>query len=386
MQIYEMKNPIKNYLWGSKTFLSKLLGQDKQTSEPQAELWMGTHPQGISQIKFNDDWISLETFISNDSEKVLGERIARQSDNKLPFLFKILAIDKPLSIQVHPNKSQAGIGYEIENLRKIPLSAANRNFKDKSHKPELVCALTPLWAMCGFRSYAAIQSNFMSMNVSQSLCKPAQTIYDFFYQLMHLNTDQKNQLIAIAVQFAQSRTDQPHWQWVSRLARHFPNDIGVLAPLFLNIFCLNPGQGLFLQPGTLHAYLDGNAVEIMCNSDNVIRGGLTVKHIDVETLLDIVSTSGEDMKPIHPEMGQPNEWHYPIPIDSFSLTRYDMHPGHCLNTTVNGPEILLCVKGNIRIGQNKDSINLKPGMSAFVSHDANDYTIDGHGVLYRAGG
>jgi len=384
MKIYEMKNPIKNYLWGSKTFLAKLFGQDEQTFEPQAELWMGTHPQGISQIKVNDNWISLETFIANDSEKVLGKRIASQSGNKLPFLFKILAIDKPLSIQVHPDKNQAAIGFESENQREIPLSAPNRNFKDRSHKPELVCALTPLWAMCGFRSYEAIQSNFMSMNVSQEIFNPEQTINKFFYQLMHLDIDQKNQLIATAVQHAQSRTEQTHWQWVTRLAMHFPNDIGVLAPLFLNIFCLNPGQGLFLQPGILHAYLDGNAVEIMCNSDNVIRGGLTVKHIDVETLLDIVSTSNEDIKPIHPEMGQPNEWHYPIPIDSFSLTRYDIHPEHCLNTTVNGPEILLCVKGKIRIAQDNDSIYLKPGMSAFVSHEADYYTIGGNGELFRA--
>jgi len=384
MQIYQMKNPIKNYAWGSKTFLSQLLEQDTQATTPQAELWMGTHPQGVSEIKCDDKWISLEAMISQHPDLILGEKVARQFDNKLPFLFKILAIDKPLSIQVHPNKSQAVEGYERENQLNIPLSAANRNFKDKSHKPELVCALTTLWAMCGFRSYEAIQTNFLPISGDIALCQSDQTIYDFFNQLMHLDNNTKNQLIAAALQYAKSRTDQTHWQWVTRLAGNFPDDIGVLAPLFLNTICLNPGEGLYLQPGVMHAYLDGNAVEVMCNSDNVIRGGLTVKHIDVETLLDILSTNSENITPIHPQMVQPNEWHYDIPIDSFSLTRYDVQPDHCMNITVNGPEVLLCIKGNIQISQHKDTLLLRPGMSAFVSHEVHSYTIDGEGVVYKA--
>jgi mannose-6-phosphate isomerase len=385
MQIYEMKNHIKNYAWGSKTFLSELMGNDEQSPQPQAELWMGTHSQGISEIKYDNEWISLEKIISSFPNTVLGERIARQFDNKLPFLFKILAIDKPLSIQVHPDEHQAVIGFERENKLNISLSASNRNFKDKSHKPELVCALTSLWAMCGFRSYEAIQTNFNAIDENAELCQSSQALYGFLKKLMHLNKNQKSQLIASAVQYAQSRTEQTHWQWVARLAAHFPDDIGVLAPLYLNVICLNPGEALYLQPGVLHAYLDGNAVEVMCNSDNVIRGGLTVKHIDVEKLLDIVLPHSQVLNPIHPTMGQTNEWHYPIPINSFTLTRYDVQPDHIFNMTVNGPEILLCVKGNIQIHQGTNSLYLKPGMSAFVSYEAHSYILNGNGVIYKAG-
>jgi len=384
MQIYEMKNPIKNYAWGSKSFFSNLLG-DKQSSQPQAELWMGTHPLGVSEIKYDNEWISLEKLIYFNPETVLGEKLASKLDNRLPFLFKILAIEKPLSIQVHPDEHQAIQGFERENKRNISLSASNRNFKDKSHKPELVCALTPLWAMCGFRSYTTIQTHFSVISDKVKLCQSDQTIYDFFKQLMNLDNNQKNQLIASAVQYAQSRADQIHWQWVTRLASQFPEDIGVLAPLFLNLICLNPGESLFLQPGVLHAYLDGNAVEIMCNSDNVIRGGLTVKHIDIETLLNIVLPHSQDLNPIHPQMRKDNEWHYPIPIDRFTLTRYDVQPDHILNMTVNGPEIVLCVHGKIRIHQNTDSLYLRPGRSAFVCYEAHSYTVDGDGVVYKAG-
>jgi mannose-6-phosphate isomerase len=382
MKIYEMKNPIKNYAWGSKTFISELLGQKTQSLEPQAELWMGTHPQGISEINCCEEWILLDQFIANHPDLVLGERNARKFDNKLPFLFKILAIDNPLSIQVHPDKIHAVEGFERENQNSIPLSAPNRNFKDPFSKPELVCALTPLWAMCGFRAYEEIQANFLSITNNNMF---GQTVFDFFKQLMQLDKPAKKQLIAEAIRYGQSKMDQTHWQWVTRLAKHFPSDIGALAPLYLNIFCLNPGEGLFLKPGILHAYLHGNAVEIMNNSDNVIRGGLTVKHIDVETLLNIVSTSSEAITPIHPQMGQINEWHYDIPVDNYSLTRYDLNQHNGLNINVDGPQIMLCTRGKIQISQDNEHLYLKPGMSAFVSHEAHSYSIRGDGVVYKAG-
>jgi mannose-6-phosphate isomerase len=379
-----MKNSIKNYAWGSKTFLAELLEQGEQSQVPQAELWMGTHPQGISQIKYKDEWLSLESFISNNPDSVLGKRIAKKYDNKLPYLFKILAIAKPLSIQVHPDKNQAASGFARENQQNIPLSAPHRNYKDPSHKPELVCALTPLWAMCGFRSYAVIQKNFKPFTDIVDLCQSGQTIFHFFNQLMHLDPTRKNQLISAAVQYAQSSADNSHWQWLIRLEKDFPDDIGVLAPLFLNTLYLKPGEALFLSPGVLHAYLDGNAVEIMCNSDNVIRGGLTIKHIDVDALLDTVLANSMDITPIRPQMGQSNEFHYRIPINNFSLTRYDVWNDYCPKISVSGPEILLCTKGNIRIHQDKDCLYLKQGMSAFVSHAVKYYSIDGNGIVYKA--
>jgi len=383
MHIYKMKNPIKNYAWGSRTFISHLTGQETPSQEPQAELWMGSHPQGESLVECDSHWIPLSSLVSNNPDTVLGDNLARQFDNNLPFLFKILAIDHPLSIQTHPNDCQAIEGYERENQLKIPLSSAKRNFKDRYHKPELVCALTPLWAMCGFRTIESIQKNFEPLG---SIIVPGQSIQsatNFFAHLMLLTDNDKSQLIDTAVQYGQTRRDQTQWQWVCRLASLFKDDIGVLAPLFLNTICLNPGEALFLEPGVLHAYLEGNAVEVMYNSDNVIRGGLTVKHIDIDTLLEIISPDGELIQ-IHPQMIQENQWLYQTPVNCFSLIRYNMPSGHEMAISVNGPEILLCVKGSLTIRQNENMITLKQGMSAFVSHETRSYELYGDGIIYKA--
>jgi len=385
MTIFEMKNPIKNYAWGSRTFLSDLMNQ-ATTSEPQAELWMGVHPQGMSQVKTVSGWSSLASIISKEPEMVLGQSIAKKFDNQLPFLFKILAIDQPLSIQAHPDQNQAIEGFNQENQLNIPLTASNRNFKDASPKPELVCALTPLWVMCGFRSFKAIQENFAFL-AAQSLFQQETTdnpLLSFFYHLMHQDSDQTDILIQSAVNYGKNRTEA-HWHWVCKLATLFSNDIGVLAPLFLNTICLKPNESLFLSPGVLHAYLDGNAVEIMCNSDNVIRGGLTIKHIDIQALLDIVTYAPFEVNPmVATQDAQNMGWRYPASCDCFSLIRYDIkHNDKPLTISVDGPEILLCVRGTVDICYRDQKIVLHPGKSAFVSYSAKKYTITGDGMVFK---
>ncbi|KPA13101.1 Mannose-6-phosphate isomerase [Candidatus Magnetomorum sp. HK-1] len=391
MEIYEMKNTIKNYAWGSKSFLPKLMGITVPDNKPQAELWMGTHKQGISQVKRVDknhsEWESLANLIMKQTEKMLGPYVADCFKGQLPFLFKILAIDHPLSIQVHPNAQQAIQGFELENQQSIPLKAANRNFKDKFDKPELIVALTPLWAMCGFRPFNSIQKNFQLI-ADDSLFKAKHpehshnTTSTFFYNLMHLSEREIKILFSSAANYAAKHKEQIHWQWVSRLSELFNNDVGALAPLFLNTVCLKPHEALFIQPGILHAYLEGNAIEIMCNSDNVIRGGLTVKHIDLEKLLEIVQFSSEGLHFIAPKEIQNNEWLYQTPAKSFLLARYDIK--NPFEVHVHGPEILLCVKGKICIHQKNTELCLKPGMSAFVAHSAERYTIDGNGEVFKA--
>ncbi|MBF0449784.1 MAG: mannose-6-phosphate isomerase, class I [Candidatus Magnetomorum sp.] len=392
MGIYEMKNTIKNYAWGSSTFLPELIGHPSPANEPQAELWMGTHPQGISQVKdihtHGSDWALLDELISKQPEKMLGPRVADTFKNQLPFLFKILAIDQPLSIQVHPDNQRAITGYEYENKIGIDLSAADRNFKDRHHKPELVCALTPLWAMCGFRPFLSIHSNFQFIDdeslfqVQRSLLKD-NTTYSFFFNLMHLSKKDTQALVDAAVHYAKNQLHQIHWEWVHRLSQKFQNDVGVLGPLFLNTVCLQPLEALYIRPGMLHAYLYGNAVEIMTNSDNVIRGGLTVKHIDIDTLMDVVSFRSEAIPLISPQTIQPNEMFYQTPADGFMLTRYNIHPEQSFDINVYGPEILLCVKGEVSIDYNGSKFRLTQGQSIFVAHSAGKYTLSGNGEIFK---
>jgi len=389
MDIYEMKNAIQNYAWGSKTFLPELMGNPEPSDKPQAELWMGTHIQGISQVKHitanETEWISLAHLIQTNPQNILGSSVANRFDKQLPFLFKVLAINHPLSIQVHPNRMQAKKGYQFETQKSYPLTESYRNFKDDQDKPELICALTPLWAMCGFRPYDTIYKNFQSIEnkLKIGLFKE-DTIPFFFTNLMNLSQDNKIKLIDIAVRHASNNSVQEaHWQWVLNLSKQFPDDVGVLSPLFLNIVCLKPFEALYIQPGILHAYLDGNAIEIMNNSDNVIRGGLTVKHIDIDTLLNIVNFNSEKLHYVHPTKINPNEYCYQPPSDRFMLSRIDMSGDQSLEMNVQGPEILLCTKGEISIRQRNNVLPLKQGHSAFVAHSACQYHIEGKGEIFK---
>jgi len=391
VNIFEMKNTIKNYAWGSKIFLSKLMRTDAPINTPQAELWMGTHKQGVSKIKRIGDkdhtWDSLENIITEQKEQMLGRYVAKNFEGQLPFLFKVLAIDHPLSIQVHPNAKQAKQGFANENRQSIPLTAANRNFKDEHDKPELIVALTPLWAMCGFLPFETIKNNFKTIagdylfKIKHSE-KSSNEISTFFYNLLHLSNSEIITLITSAVNFASKQEDKIHWQWVKKLSSLYKDDVGVLAPLFLNTVCLKPYEAIFIQPGVLHAYLDGNAVEIMCNSDNVIRGGLTVKHIDKEKLIEIVTFNSEEVHYIEPVEKKSNEWLYKTPAISFLLSRYNIKK--IIETIVKGPEILLCIKGEVIIRQNNVEHCLKSGMSVFVAHSAKSYTLDGNGEIFKA--
>jgi mannose-6-phosphate isomerase len=366
------------------------MGELPYSDKPQAELWMGTHRQGISQIKYLKDtiveWIPLDQLIKKDPIHMLGPVVAKRFDNQLPFLFKILAISNPLSIQVHPNKQQAMDGFETENKKGISLTESFRNYKDNQDKPELICALTPLWAMCGFRDVESIYTHFQCIvNKSLQNLFTDKCIQSFFTRLMHLKENEKKILIDAAVQYSEKEKDLIQWQWVQRLSRKFPYDIGVLSPLFLNIVCLKPLEALFIQPGVLHAYLDGNAIEIMNNSDNVIRGGLTIKHMDINSLLDIVVFKSEKIHYINPQKNSDNEIYYQSPSDSFVLSRYDVLPDHSIHVKVHGPEIILCTKGECLIKEKKEKLFLKQGMSAFVAHLADQYTIEGQGEIFKAG-
>lgn len=389
--IFKLENEIKNYSWGSLNALEKLFNYKNQFNKPQAELWMGTHPAGGSKIKnAQNSEKSLADLIASNPSFYLGVPVCRYNST-LPFLFKILAAEKPLSIQVHPNKKQAESGFKKENEAHIALSAAERNYKDDNHKPELVYALTEFEALNGFRPIAEIIANFRSFPVPvlddalRTLSKektPAQ-LEKIFKLLLTLPAPKKIQAITELLTTIQT-SSHPLAGTIASIAAQYTNDIGIFMPLILNYIKLNKGNAMYLNANTPHAYLKGTALEIMASSDNVLRAGLTPKHIDIPELLKITkfeSKPGETLL-TQPQQKQ-NQLFFPVPAKDFqfSIVDSELTPS---NQAISGAEILLCLTGIITINTAEDCCTIHPGESVFIAAAAGSYTYSGKGQFARA--
>ena len=290
--IYRMQNPIQNYAWGSKDAFQQMYGVANPEHQPQAEIWMGAHPNGCSAlINEHGESLRLDAFIQQDAAAILGDALANFGE--LPYLFKVLAAAEPLSIQVHPDKASSEAGFAAENAAGVPLTAAQRNFKDPNHKPELVYALTPYRAMNGFREFAEITSLLQGLSLPAlqaeieafSQQPSDKTLKTLFAASLRLQGDARRATVASLLTAAQHRQDVPAFAEVLRLAAFYPEDMGLFAPLLLNVITLQPGEAMFLYAKTPHAYLQGVGLEAMASSDNVLRAGLTPKHMDIDALL-----------------------------------------------------------------------------------------------------
>ncbi|WP_406477068.1 mannose-6-phosphate isomerase, class I [Streptomyces sp. NBC_01615] len=376
-----LDNTIRPYAWGSTTAIPRLLGVEP-TGEPQAEMWMGAHPGAPSRTARGP----LNEVIAEDSERELGRAAVAKFGPRLPFLLKILAAGGPLSLQVHPNLEQAREGYEDEESRGIPIDVPHRNYKDANHKPELICALTEFDGLCGFRAPDEAAELLAGLDVDS--LKP-------YVDLLHAHPeDAALREILTAVLSADpedmSRTVTETAAACARLggdyapyadiAHHYPGDPGVLAAMLLNYVQLQPGEALFLGAGVPHAYLNGLGVEIMANSDNVLRCGLTPKHVDVPELLRVVHFEASDPGVLRPEASPDGEEVYATPIDEFRLSRYvlaeDAAPRDLTRET---PQILLCTAGSVRA----DGSTLAPGQSVFVPA-GEKAEVSGNGTIFRA--
>jgi len=393
---WRMQNRIMNYPWGSRIAIARLLGFPEPSSAPQAELWMGDHPRAPSRVHMKGAWISLTEAIEHAPASILGPYVAKRFKNRLPFLFKVLAAEKPLSIQAHPDAQQARQGFERENALGIPLDAPHRNFRDDNPKPELLVALSPFWAMCGFRRIPEILNlgnRFAPAGLEKQLRdlqgRPDPSgLRDFFRHLMTLEDSRRKAVIQEAVSAA-LRADQadPVSRWISILSREYPDDIGVLSPVFLNLLQLEPGDGIFLSAGILHAYLEGVGVEVMANSDNVLRGGLTQKHVDLEALMEIL-----EFREYIPAVSRPLpagacEVRYETPAEEFSLSRIEVSPdAPCWFHDRNSVEILLCLDGAGSIMDVDDQwkIPFQKGDSFLVPASASGCIIEGESLFYKA--
>jgi mannose-6-phosphate isomerase len=376
-----LDNTIRPYAWGSPTAIPSLLGVEP-TGEPQAEMWMGAHPGAPSRT----DRGTLVEVIDTAPEKELGPASVAKFGPRLPFLLKILAAGAPLSLQVHPDLRQAKDGYEDEERRGIPVDAPHRNYKDANHKPELICALTEFDGLCGFRTPARAADLLDGLGVDS--LKPyvdllhahpeEAALREVLTAILTADPEEMTHTVAEATT-ACDRLGGDHAPYAG-IAHHYPGDPGVIAAMLLNHVRLQPGEALFLGAGVPHAYLSGLGVEIMANSDNVLRCGLTPKHVDVPELLRVVRFEPGDPGVLRPEATPDGEEVYDTPIDEFRLSRYVLPEGtptHDL--TLPTAQILLCTAGSVQAGEHA----LTPGTSVFVPA-GEKAEVTGAGTVFRA--
>ncbi|MBW2542837.1 MAG: mannose-6-phosphate isomerase, class I [Deltaproteobacteria bacterium] len=391
-----LRNPIREYAWGSRNAIAELLGQPIPAPRPQAEIWMGDHPSDPSRARCRGDWILLPDLLRESPAEILGESAAARFDGELPFLFKVLAAARPLSIQAHPNREQAREGFERENAAGIALAARERNYPDPHPKSELICALSPFSALCGFRPIAEIARVFRELQVEAFETEvdalerdaDAAALGRFFSAVWNARGDRLTRAIDQAVKRAERRSDDPAARWMTALAALYPGDAGVLAPLFLNLVALAPGEGMYLGAGQLHSYLEGVGIEIMGNSDNVLRGGLTTKHVDVPELCQVLRFEPGEPEVLLPREASPGERVFKTPSDEFELAVLQVRAGTPWQSARSrGVEILLSVAGDVTVADRTagESFKLEHGASVLIPDSVDRYELAGEGVVYRAG-
>lgn len=381
-------NSVQNYAWGSKTALTDLYGIANPNNLPMAELWMGAHPKSSSKIEDASGQVrSLRDVIEANKAALLGDKVA-QRFGELPFLFKVLCADQPLSIQVHPNKQASEIGFAKENAAGIPLDSAERNYKDPNHKPELVFALTPFLAMNAFREFSEIISLLQPVAgahnaIAHFLENPnADALSQLFASLLNMQGEEKSHALAVLKAALDSQQGEP-WETIRLISEFYPDDSGLFSPLLLNVVKLNPGEAMFLFAETPHAYLQGVALEVMANSDNVLRAGLTPKYIDIPELVANVKFVA---KPAAELLTQPvkngAELDFPIPVDDFAFSLHDLSSAET-SVAQESAAILFCVEGEATLRKGEQRLVLKPGESAFVAANESPVSVSGTGRLAR---
>ncbi len=393
-----LRGAIRTYAWGSRTAIAEFTGRPVPAAHPEAELWLGANPGDPAFFEEPDGEVSLLQAVVADPEGQLGAAVRARFGDALPFLLKVLAAEEPLSLQAHPSSEQAAEGYLREERLGIPVNSPVRNYRDSSHKPELLVALQQFEVLAGFRPAAHTVELLRALAVSD---------LDPFIDLLNDKSDADglralfttwitapqpdvdvlvtavldgaiNYLSSGATEFAAVA------KTVLELGERYPGDAGVLAALLLNRITLGPGEGIFLSAGNLHAYLRGVGLEVMANSDNVLRGGLTPKHVDVPELLRVLNfnptTESQLRAQTHPD-GLAS--FYDTPTAEFAasmLTLGDDQIGHEVDAPSrhDGPQILLCVEGATAVHGKAGTLTLTRGAAAWVAADDGPIRLVAH--------
>jgi mannose-6-phosphate isomerase len=377
--VVALEGTARHYDWGSPTVIPQLLGVPPD-GRPVAELWFGAHPGGPAAVPARA--VRLDQLVAADPAGILGPAVADRFGGRLPFLVKILAAEHGLSIQVHPDGRQAREGFAREEAAGIPRDAANRNYRDPNHKPELICALTPIEALCGFRPAANVAALLDALDTPalagvRAALDGEDPLRAAFTEILR-RTDPGATVSELLDRLPALRdVDAGAARAVELTAADRPGDPGIVLTLLLNYTVLEPGEALFLRAGNVHAYLRGCGVEVMASSDNVLRCGLTSKHVDVDELLRIT-----DFRAL-PDLRSPAD---PLadgiafrpPVDEFALTRLS---GRAAGSALGrGPAIVLCTAGTTTV----DGIELRPGRAVFVPFDAAEPGLSGTGTVFVA--
>jgi len=393
-KLFRLTGKVQHYAWGGYSYIPQLLDMPAG-KEPAAEYWMGAHPSAPSVIQLNGDTTTLDQLISRQPAAFLGQQVWDRF-GELPYLFKVLDVKDMLSIQVHPTKAEAEKGFARENEAGIPLGAPHRNYKDANHKPEIMVALSEFWLLHGFlpeHKLAGVLDSVPEFASLKSIYEK-EGYYGLYKTVMEMPQEQVNSLLRPLAERVLpayqagtlSKTDPAFW--AGRAIANDPQgmdrlDRGIFSIYFFNIVQAQPGDAVFQDAGIPHAYLEGQNIELMANSDNVLRGGLTPKHIDVPELLKHTRFEAVQPQILKGEAAaSPAEKVYPSPAPDFVVSRIALQPGTIYEHTSQAAEILLVLSGGAVI-TGSDQLELHKGQAVFVG-SGETYRISGKALLYKA--
>ena len=376
--MFRLRNGVQPYAWGSRTSIADLLGVEP-SGGPQAELWIGAHPALPSEAETEPGrWVPLGELIERDPQAMIGSGRA-----SLGFLMKVMAVAAPLSVQLHPNESQAEEGFDREERTGMSVGGPNRSYRDRNAKPEVLCALTRFDALCGLRPAEEAAEDLRTWG------GPRLRVWaDALTERGDAGwTRTIGDLLTLPVAEQRLLVDEiasgPAPAWLAQIAHDYPVDAGVIVAAVLRRYELEPGEALFLEPGVLHAYLEGVGIEVLGESDNVVRGGLTPKHVDVPELLRLmrpVTTPVAVLRPSSIEGIRRYEFDAP-----FSLLSIEIVPERLTRVSTVGPAVALCIRGSVALRAGTATMELQPGESVFVPRNDGPIDAGGSGLLIWAG-
>jgi mannose-6-phosphate isomerase len=390
-KIYKLKGAIQHYAWGGYEYIPQLLGLDNTERKPFAEYWMGTHALAPSQLENGEANFSLTEILRNQPE-LLGKQ-TREKFGELPYLFKILDVKEMLSIQVHPTKEDAEKGFDAEEERGVDIKSANRNYKDRNHKPEVLIALSDFWLLHGFKPKNELLETLSLPHFRSLIPIFEQEGYEgLFRYVMQLSQKEVDALLVSVVQkevrrrsFHESEKNEPgYWVGEYYLNKKTENiDRGIFCIYFFNLVFLTAGQAVFQGAGVPHAYLSGQNVELMANSDNVLRAGLTNKHIDVEELIKHTKFEAVTPEILSGEEKGPEEF-FRFPVNDFTLSKIQLSAANLYKSTASSPEIIICVDGLAEV-KAANIININKG-EVFIAFCGAEYEINASAdtLLFKA--
>ncbi|MDM8084695.1 mannose-6-phosphate isomerase, class I [Cellulomonas cellasea] len=394
--MHRLRGNPRAYAWGSTDAIPALLGIPTSI-EPLAEMWFGAHPSAPSTLLSSEPASDLAELIASDPVAMLGQDVRARFGDTLPYLLKLIAPARPLSLQVHPHLARAREGFAREESAGIPITADNRSYRDDNHKPELVFALTPFEALCGFRAPRRAAELFAELGtplarrlrellVAQPSAVGVEAAFTFLLDSRTRPSSEAVEALAreCGARLAAGSTSPRADATVVLLNEAYPGDPGVVASLLLNPVSLQPGEALFVPAGGVHAYLSGLGIEIMASSDNVLRAGLTVKHVDTVELLACVDYVAAPPIRTAPEIFHGATRVFYAPVDDFELSVTDLLDEDVHPLPGRGPRTLLCMEGEIAVTSMIDSLVLSRGEAAFVPATEGALTARGRGTLVQA--